>query len=117
MHFLYVKIPRVHHVIDQNHQLEDQVDQMLREHDAGLVAGWGDSLGAARADGSRPVAYTRIDVDVSNLDLARSLLQARLPSFGAPTGTEIHYTINHRHCKDLYVDLEWLLDHPLPART
>jgi hypothetical protein len=112
MDFLYVKIPMMNNAFAQTHQLEDRVDQILKETGVGSIAGWGDSLGVALPDGSRPVAYTRIDVDVSNLASARVLLQAHLPSIGAPTGTEIHYTIDNRHYKDLYFEPEWLLDQP-----
>ena len=112
MHFVYIKIPFVHHVLDQTHQLEDKVDQILKDMGVGSVVGWGDSLGAALADGSRPVAHTRIDVDVSNLASARALLQANLPLIGAPAGTEIHYVLDHRHYKDMYVESGWLLDQP-----
>jgi hypothetical protein len=112
MNFLYVKVPVVNRVLDQTHQLEDMVDQILNETGIGSVAGWGDSLGAALPDGSRPVAYTRIDIDVLNLASGRALLRTNLPSFGAPTGTEIHYTIDNRHYKDIYFQPEWLLDQP-----
>ncbi|MDB5823446.1 MAG: hypothetical protein JWR21_2150 [Herminiimonas sp.] len=112
MHFLYVKIP-VDHVSDQTHQFEDKLDQILNDTGLGSVAGWGDSLGVAQPDGSRRVAYTRIDVDVSDLASARALLRTNLPSFGVPTGTEIHYTIDNRHFKDIYRKPDWLLDQPL----
>lgn len=108
MQFLYVKIPVVEDVLDQFHRLEDKVDQILSESGVGSVAGWGESLGDALADGSRPVAYTRIDVDVSDVGSARTLLQTTLPALGAPTGTEIHYTIDQRHLKDIYFESEWL---------
>jgi hypothetical protein len=107
MNFLYVKIPFASHASDHIHQLEDEVDQVLKEHGLGSVAGWGNSLGDARPDGSRPVAYTRIDVDVSNLALAVALLQASLPSFGTPAGTEIHYTVDQRHRKATYSGSSW----------
>lgn len=110
MHFLYVKVPVANQVPDQTHKLEDEVDQMLQEAGIGSVAGWGDSLGSALPDGSRPVAYTRIDVDVLNLASARAFLRANLPPVGAPAGTEIHFTIDRRHYKDLYADSGWLVD-------
>lgn len=110
MNFLYVKIPFVKHESDRIHQLEDKVDQMLREHGLGAIAGWGDSLGDALPDGSRPVAYTRIDVDVSDLPLAIALLQTSLPSFGAPAGTEIHYTMDQRRRKATYSMSTWSSD-------
>jgi hypothetical protein len=112
MHFLYVKIPTVNNAVDQTHQLADKIDQILAETGVGSVAGWGDSLGGALPGGFRRVAYTRIDVDVSNLASARHLLQANLPSIGAPKGTEIHYTIDYRHYKDIYFESEWRLDQP-----
>jgi hypothetical protein len=110
MNFLYVKIPVVKRVFDQTHQFEDKVDQILRQDGVGSVAGWGDSLGDVRPDGSRPVAFTRIDVDVSDLGSAIALLKTALPSLGAPSGTQIHYTIDHRHRTDTYLDSAWLLD-------
>jgi hypothetical protein len=112
MNFLYVKIPLVSPVANQSHQMDDKVDQILKETGIGAVAGWGDSLGAALPDGSRPVAFTRIDVDVSNLASARALLHVNLPSLGAPNGTEIHFTIDYRHYKDVYFEPEWQLDQP-----
>jgi hypothetical protein len=112
MHFLYVKIPVVHRATGQPHQLEDKIDEFLQQAGVGAVAGWGDSLGAAMPDGSRPVAYTRIDVDVSDLESARALLRPNLPAFGAPSGTEIHYTIDHRHHMDVYTGPDWLLLQP-----
>jgi hypothetical protein len=110
MHFLFLKIPVMAYVSGHARELEDKVDHILKEHGVGSVAGWGESLGAALADGSRPVAYTRIDIDISNLVLARQLLQANLPSLGAPTGTQIHYTIDRRRLKDVYVEPDWLRD-------
>ena len=112
MHFLYIKIPVAKHVPNHSHEMEDKVDQLLTESGLGSVAGWGDSLGVALPDGSRPVAYTRIDVDVANLDSARELLRAKLPGLGAPAGTEIHFTIDHRHRKDTYAVPDWLPDQP-----
>jgi hypothetical protein len=111
MHFLYIKIPVARHASrhapHQIHQLADKVDQVLKQHRLGAVAGWGNSLGDALPDGSRRVAYTRIDVDVSDLQPAVALLQANLPSFDAPAGTQIHYTVDGRHRKASYSDSGW----------
>jgi hypothetical protein len=112
MNFLYLKIPVVNQVPDKTRQMEDKVDQILQQAGIGAVAGWGDSLGAALPDGSRPVAYTRIDVDVLNLASARVLLRTELPAVGAPDGTEIHYAIGNRNFKDIYLDAAWRLDQP-----
>lgn len=110
MNFLYLKIPIAKYAHDQTRDFEDKIDQLLRENGVGSVAGWGDSLGEALANGTRPVAFTRIDVDVTDLDSALAFLQARLPSLGAPSGTEIHCTINQRRRKDILAESTWLLD-------
>ncbi|MDB5916903.1 MAG: hypothetical protein JWR40_1137 [Massilia sp.] len=107
MNFLYIKIPVARHAPRQAHQLADQLDQILKQHGLGSVAGWGNSLGDALPDGSRPIAFTRIDVDVSDLPLAVALLQANLASLGAPTGTQIHYTVDQHHRKSTYSDSSW----------
>ena len=113
MLFLYIKIPVVKGRFGQSHQLEYEIDQILREKRVGAVGGWGDSLGDALPDGSRPVAFTRIDVDVSDIAEAREILKASLPALGAPAGTEIHCTIDERHIKDVYSDSAWLQVSPI----
>lgn len=110
MNFLYLKIPMAQYPVEQTRDVEDRVDQLLHETGVGSVAGWGDSLGDALANGTRPVAYTRIDIDVADLAPALALLHARLASLGAPSGTEIHCTIQQRHRKDVLVGSNWVLD-------
>jgi hypothetical protein len=110
--FLYVKIPVTKDVVDPIHSREDAIDQALRKKGVGSVLGWGSSLGEVQPDGSREVAYTRIDIDVTNIDAARTLLQATLPALVVPAGTEIHYTIEQQNQKDVYVQSEWLLNQP-----
>ena len=106
MQFLYVKIPIAQSDLDQFFRLEDHIDRILIEHGVGSVLSWGDSLGDLLPDGSRPVAYTRIDVDVSNIASARTLLLTSLPALGVPTGTEIHYMIERQHMQDIYSESE-----------
>lgn len=110
MNFLYLKIPMAQSRVDQTRDIEDKVDQLLRDSGAGSVAGWGDSLGDALPDGTRRVAYARIDVDVTELAAALALLQANLASFGAPSGTEIHWTLQQQRRKHTLVGAEWVLD-------
>jgi hypothetical protein len=111
--FLYVKIPFVKSLIEQLPSWEDAIDQVLREKGAGSVLGWGSSLGEALPDGSRDVAFTRIDINVTDLAAARTALQATLPALGSPQGTEIHYTLEHRNLEDHYTPSGWLLDQPV----
>lgn len=95
---------------DQTREVEDKVDHLLRHSGVGSVAGWGDSLGDVLADGTRRVAFARIDVDVTDLPAALALLQANLASFGAPSGTEIHWTLQQQRRKQLLVGSTWVPD-------
>lgn len=108
MNFLYLKIPMAKSPADHTHEIEDKVDQLLRDGGLGAVAGWGDSLGDVLADGTRQVAFARIDVDVTDLPAALALLQANLASFGAPSGTEIHWTDQQQRHKHLLVGSAWV---------
>ncbi|MDL2357748.1 MAG: hypothetical protein QFF03_21050 [Pseudomonadota bacterium] len=110
MNFLYLKVPIAKHVHDQSREFEDNIDRLLKENGVGSVAGWGDSLGEALATGIRPVAFTRIDVDVTDLISAIALLHANLASLGAPSGTEIHSTFDQRRRKDILADSMWVVD-------
>ena len=113
MNFLYLKVPIAKHVHDQSRDFEDNIDRLLRENGVGSVAGWGDSLGEALANGIRPVAFTRIDVDVTDMTSAIALLHAQLVSLGAPPGTEIHRTLDQRRRKDILAESMWMLDQTL----
>jgi hypothetical protein len=97
-------------MLDQFHLREDEIDQVLKEKGIGSVLGWGDSLGDALTDGSRGVAFTRVDIDVTDLVAARAVLRATLPVLGVPTGTEIHYAIEHKNFEDVFTPSGWLLD-------
>src|SRR5690348_5074913 len=91
--FMAVKIPVVAHVDDRYHLREDRIDQALKAKGLGSVLGWGDSLGEVAAGRSRRVAFTRVDLDVVDVEAARSELQAVLAAIDAPAGTEIHYRL------------------------
>jgi hypothetical protein len=110
MPFLYVKIPVDPRSADRLHRREYALDEALKSAGVGSVLGWGDSLSDAAPVGSRAVAYTRIDVDVTDLAAARGVLRATLPTLNAGAGTEIHYTVGHTRLEDRYRAGEWLLE-------
>jgi hypothetical protein len=110
MPFLYVKIPVDPHAADRLHRREYALDEALKSAGVGSVLGWGDSLGDEAPVGSRAVAYTRIDVDVTDLAAARSVLRTTLPTLNAGDGTQIHYTIGHTRLEDRYRAGGWQLD-------
>jgi hypothetical protein len=111
--FMIVKIPVVADVDDLYHQREDRIDRALRAKGLGAVIGWGDSLGETLAGGSRRVAYTRVDLDVADVEAARAELQEVLAALGAPAGTEIHYSRGDASVADVYAPPEWRLAQPV----
>lgn len=115
--FVFVKIPVGRHEADPLHQREERIDAALRERGLGTVVGWGDSLGERRADGSRVAAYIRIDITVTDLAPALTLLRELLPALEAPAGTEVHYTEGERHLLDRASAGDWLIAQtPSPQR-
>jgi hypothetical protein len=110
--FMVVKIPVVEDVDDRWHQREERIDQALRADGLGAVLGWGDSLGEPTRRGRRRVAFTRVDIDVSDIAAGRALLQTALPAIGVPAGTEIHYSIARVRFADIYAPPDWLLERP-----
>lgn len=113
--FLYVKIPNIPGAESQYLDRDDAMDQILRERGMGSVLGWGDSLGGMRPDGSRPVAFHRVDVEVNDLTSARLALHEILPALNVPSGTEIHYTLGGQKFQDVYSLSGWLLEQPLSS--
>ena len=110
--FLVVKIPVVEDVDDRWHQREERIDEALRAGRLGAVLGWGDSLGEPTPRGRRRVAFTRVDIDISDIAAGRSLLQSTLAAIGVPPGTEIHYAIGRVRYADIYAPPGWLLERP-----
>lgn len=110
--FMVVKIPVVEDVDDRWHQREERIDEALRGRGIGSVLGWGDSLGEATPRGRRRVAFTRVDIDVSDIAAGRALLQSALPAIGVPPGTEIHYSVGRVRFADIYTPPDWLLAQP-----
>jgi hypothetical protein len=111
--FIVVKIPVVPDFDDLYHQREDTIDRALRAKRLGSVLGWGASLGAPTPDGARPVAHTRVDIDVADIETARAELQATLAAIGAPAGTEIHYTLQGKDLADVYAPPDWRQGRPV----
>jgi len=110
---MMVKLPVVADVDDLYHQREDRLDQALKAKGLGTVIGWGDSLGEGRVGRTRRVAYTRVDLDVVDVEAARAELQVVLAAIGAPTGTEIHYSRDGASVADVYAPPEWRLAQPV----
>ncbi|MGC4073567.1 MAG: hypothetical protein QM760_13835 [Nibricoccus sp.] len=108
--FIYVKIPEDIGPIDRGEKYEDPLEQKLSDAGLGHVSGGGSQLGDPLSDGSRPIEFCGLDVDVSDLAESLALLRAELPRLGAPDGTQIHYTIDDTKLQDTYLQGKWMLE-------
>ncbi|HJW26685.1 MAG TPA: hypothetical protein VJ576_17440 [Rhodocyclaceae bacterium] len=108
--FIYVKIPIRKLAGAPDLARDEAVDRALQDRGVGAVIGWGDSLGYMQPNGSRPAAFHRVDIEVSDLAPALAALREILPALGAPAGTEIHYRLEGRKVQDTYGPSGWLLE-------
>ncbi len=110
--FIYVKIPDGIGPIDRGERYEDPLELKLSDAGLGHVSGGGSQLGDPHPDGSRPIEFCGLDIDVSDLAKALSLLRAELPMLGVPDGTELHYTPGDVQLQDVYSEGRWALEQP-----
>jgi hypothetical protein len=90
--FVYVVIPEAIGPIGRGEKYEDPLEEALSAAGLGSISGGGSQLSDERPDGTRVVESCGVDVNVADLGKALDLLRARLPSLGAPAGTELEYT-------------------------
>jgi hypothetical protein len=107
-----VKIPEALMPMDRGPRYEDPIDAALGARGLGCVSGGGSQLGDERPDGTRPIEFCGIDIDVTDLEQARSQLRTMLIELGAPAGTEIHFSIGDRKLQDELRVKGWLLERP-----
>lgn len=91
MDFAYAKIPAAGLSEADQARLHALVDEHLTATAAGTLVGWGASVGEPDAQGRRPVAFHRLDVEVQRIDTALPVLRQALQAWPAPAGTELHY--------------------------
>jgi hypothetical protein len=113
--FIFVKIPFDAALALRREEAIGCIDQALQENRLGSVQGWGNSVGPARRDGSRPIEFYRIDIDVTDLAPARTVLRHILSALGAPPCTEIHYKKDERSLLDVFRLSGWILEQPQAA--
>ena len=79
----------------------------LKENAAGEVTGGGSGLGDERPDGTRPIEYIGVDLELEELDTGLPIVRQTLEAIGAPEGTEVHYTRDDEKLQDDLKDGEW----------
>lgn len=112
LHFVYLKIPEPLMPLDRGAKYEDPIDAALEPRRLGSISGGGAQLGDERPDGTRPIEFCGIDIDVTDLEAARELLRALLVELGAPAGTEIHFSIGDEKLQDELREQGWALRQP-----
>jgi hypothetical protein len=110
--FIYVKLPEDLGPLDRGSKYEDPLEAKLQQHDLGTISGGGSQLGEERPDGSRPIEFCGLDVDVTDRESALTLLRAELPPLGAPRGTQLQYTKSGVRLQDDYDGSNWVLGRP-----
>ncbi len=111
-HFIYVKIPEPLMPLERGSKYEDPITAALEEDGLGSISGGGAQLGDERPDGTRPIEFCGIDIDVADLEQARHRLRAVLIELGAPIGTEVHFSIGEEKLQDELGDDGWRLQQP-----
>ena len=110
--FVYIKIPEDIGPIARGEKYEDPLEEQLSLNGLGEVSGGGSELGAERVDGTLSVAFSGIDIDVTDLQKALVLLRSELRTLNAPCGTEIHYTYGGAKLQDELHSDDWALAQP-----
>lgn len=108
--FIYVRIPGDIPPMARG-AIEDRIEPRLTEADLGEISGGGSLLGAARADGSRPIEFCGIDIDTSDRERALALLRGLLPTLDVPT-CELHYTRDGERLLDRCAGGSWAVGLP-----
>jgi len=95
--------------LDRGDKYDDPLLAVLEAEGIGEVTGGGSSLGDERPDGTRPIEYIGVDVDLNDLDIGLPVVRKALVKLGAPNGTELHYTRDGAKLQDVFSDGEWKL--------
>lgn len=107
--FVYVKIPEALMPLDRGDKYEDPLHEILEAKNAGATTGGGSSLGDERADGTRPIEFVGIDLDLFDLESGLPVLREALIELAVPADTEIHYTRGDSKLLDRFTGGSWEL--------
>ena len=107
--FIYVYLPQDIEPDERYERYQEPLDAELRLHGAGWVSGGGSLLSEELEDGSRECVHVGVDVDAVDVERAREILRAQLPSLGAPPGTRVLYRDGERALEDWFDGEAWAL--------
>jgi hypothetical protein len=107
--FIYVYLPEDLDPFDRYGRYEAALDVELKMASIGHVSGGGSLQGEEDEDGTAPILFSGIDVDVTDIDAGRALLREHLPALGCPPGTALQYSEGELRLQDEYDGAEWVL--------
>ena len=107
--FIYIYLPQDIEPDERYERYQEPLDAELRLHGAGWVSGGGSLLSEELEDGSRECVHVGVDVDAVDVERAREILRAQLPSLGAPPGTRVLYRDGERALEDWFDGEAWTL--------
>jgi len=111
-YFVYIKLAEGLEPLDRGAKYEDPLESDLAASALGEVTGGGSQLGEERPDGTHEIAFSGIDVDLTDLARGLELLRRRLVELGAPEGTELHYSEGETKLQDELRGEGWVLRKP-----
>lgn len=109
---IYVLLPESLQPLDRGARYEDPLEAELQLSGIGWISGGGSQLGEERDDGTRPIEFCGIDVDVTDVTAGRELLRLHLPELGCPAGTRLYYCEGDERLEDEYDGSAWILAQP-----
>jgi hypothetical protein len=109
---VYIYLPGSLQPLDRGERYEDPLQSALRQAEVGMINGAGSGLGDEKADGSRDVEFSGIDVKADDVVAVRELLRDRLSALECPVGTQLHFTADDKPLQDEFDGAGWLLDQP-----
>jgi hypothetical protein len=107
--FVFVKIQDSVGPLVRGDKYEDELQELLADRGLGVITGGGSQLGEDNPDGTPTIAFCGLDIDAEHCDEVVALLRERLPSLGAPVGTEIHYTSSGAKLQDELRGTGWAI--------
>jgi hypothetical protein len=107
---VYIYLPGSLQPLDRGKRYEDPLQGALQQARIGMIKGAGSGLGDKKADGSRDIEFSGIDVKADDVPAVRNLLRHRLPPLGCPVGTQLHFTTDDEPLQDEFDGAGWLLD-------
>lgn len=109
--FVYIRLPARIEPIERGERFEDPLTEMMTARGLGEITGGGSSLSDPDDEGRRFVVEAGIDLEVTDLAVARPELRTALKALGAPPGTTVEFTSPQSEpLQDRWSGQAWALD-------